>query len=74
MNIKHDVHVAIGCFPTLIGAWGGSMFVPLDWDVWWQYFPVPNVFFAVLFFSVYHAVRAIRRPKGDAAYLAKKTL
>lgn len=33
---------------ALIGAWAGSIVIPLDWDRPWQAYPIPNVVGAVL--------------------------
>ena len=29
---------------TIVGAWFGAIVIPLDWDRWWQVFPLPCVF------------------------------
>lgn len=33
---------------TVLGAWLGSLVIPLDWDRWWQIFPIPNLIAAIL--------------------------
>lgn len=33
---------------TVVGAWFGALVIPLDWDRWWQQFPLPCVFGAIL--------------------------
>lgn len=33
---------------TLVGSWLGALVIPLDWDRWWQVFPIPCVFGAIL--------------------------
>lgn len=39
-------------FGTLVGAWTGSVVVPLDWDRPWQIYPIPNIVGAILGFSI----------------------
>lgn len=36
---------------TLIGAWSGSVVVPLDWDREWQVYPIPNIVGALVGFA-----------------------
>uniref|UniRef100_A0A7E4VWH6 Phosphatidylinositol-glycan biosynthesis class F protein n=1 Tax=Panagrellus redivivus TaxID=6233 RepID=A0A7E4VWH6_PANRE len=33
---------------TLLGTWLGAFTIPLDWDRWWQVWPLPCVFGAVI--------------------------
>lgn len=35
---------------TILGAWSGSIVVPLDWDEYWQQYPIPNVCGAIIGF------------------------
>lgn len=42
-------HSALG---ALIGAWAGSVVVPLDWDRDWQAYPIPNVVGAFAGFTI----------------------
>lgn len=44
-QLKALQHNAYG---TLIGAWAGSIVIPLDWDRPWQAYPIPNIVGAVL--------------------------
>lgn len=37
---------------TLIGAWAGSVVVPLDWDRDWQTYPIPNIIGALVGFTL----------------------
>lgn len=41
---KTCVHVAYGC---ALGAWTGCFVLPLDWDRWWQQWPLPCCFGAL---------------------------
>nr|CDJ93938.1 GPI biosynthesis protein Pig-F domain containing protein [Haemonchus contortus] len=27
---------------AVVGAWLGALVIPLDWDRWWQRYPLPN--------------------------------
>lgn len=36
---------------TILGAWFGSIVVPLDWDQYWQRYPIPNVVGAIIGFT-----------------------
>lgn len=39
----------IGAFRGfVVGAWGGAIFTPLDWEMWWQYWPFPSMVLAVV--------------------------
>lgn len=42
-------HNALG---ALIGAWAGTVVVPLDWDRDWQAYPIPNVIGALAGFTI----------------------
>ncbi|MFH4980187.1 hypothetical protein AB6A40_006896 [Gnathostoma spinigerum] len=33
----------------VIGAWSGAIVIPLDWDRWWQRWPLPCIFGCLLF-------------------------
>lgn len=37
-------------YGTILGAWFGSIVVPLDWDQYWQRYPIPNVCGAIIGF------------------------
>ncbi|ETW05996.1 hypothetical protein H310_03615 [Aphanomyces invadans] len=42
-----DVQMAWTCIGTLLGAYIGTIFIPLDWDRPWQQWPLPCVYGAV---------------------------
>lgn len=46
---------------TILGAWFGSIVVPLDWDQYWQRYPIPNVCGAMIGFGVAngHAITGV---------------
>lgn len=39
---KHERFAKIIIIFTLFGAWVGSFVIPLDWDRWWQVWPISN--------------------------------
>jgi phosphatidylinositol glycan class F len=43
-----ECFVLCSSFGALLGTWIGAFPVPLDWDVWWQEWPISCVFGAVL--------------------------
>ena len=51
--IKQEFHnnTELKCFimtkATIIGSWFGALVIPLDWDRWWQVFPI-SCFFGAL--------------------------
>ncbi|KAG9410193.1 hypothetical protein AC1031_018222 [Aphanomyces cochlioides] len=42
-----DVQAAWTCIGTLVGAYLGTIFIPLDWDRPWQKWPLPCIYSAV---------------------------
>lgn len=38
-------HISLG---GIIGAWFGAFVIPLDWDRWWQRWPLPCIFGALI--------------------------
>lgn len=46
---------------VLVGAWAGSIVVPLDWDRDWQQYPIPNIIGALagLTFTNLHCLGTI---------------
>eukprot|EP01138_Halocafeteria_seosinensis_P011412 gb/GECG01011656.1/.p1 GENE.gb/GECG01011656.1/~~gb/GECG01011656.1/.p1 ORF type:complete len:241 (+),score=11.66 gb/GECG01011656.1/:1-723(+) len=47
---KDSPLIILTAFMGVIGAWLGSVVTPLDWEKWWQQFPV-NTFFGTAIFS-----------------------
>lgn len=37
---------------TIIGSWLGALVIPLDWDVWWQQWPLSCAFGAIISFLI----------------------
>lgn len=56
LNSSHDIwHLEMlqcNAIGTLFGAWAGSIVAPLDWDRPWQAYPIPNVFGALVGFTL----------------------
>jgi GPI ethanolamine phosphate transferase 2/3 subunit F len=52
--IKQEFHnnTELKCFiiakGTIIGSWFGALVIPLDWDRWWQAFPISCFFGALI--------------------------
>jgi phosphatidylinositol glycan class F len=38
---EYSLYSAYG---ALLGAWLGAFVIPLDWDRWWQRYPIPCAF------------------------------
>eukprot|EP01095_Lingulamoeba_sp_RSL-Kostka_P007251 TRINITY_DN2291_c2_g1_i2.p1 TRINITY_DN2291_c2_g1~~TRINITY_DN2291_c2_g1_i2.p1 ORF type:complete len:245 (+),score=11.67 TRINITY_DN2291_c2_g1_i2:39-773(+) len=45
-----QLYLYITMIITLIGTWMGAFVIPLDWDRWWQPFPISSFFASVMFF------------------------
>ncbi|TKR73962.1 hypothetical protein L596_021199 [Steinernema carpocapsae] len=64
---KKQVALQRIAFGSLIGAWISCVVIPLDWDRWWQKWPLPCLFGTVfgsilgLLFSFVERIPAIRR-------------
>jgi phosphatidylinositol glycan class F len=41
---RHEKHVYYGWVGAWFGAWLGAIVLPLDWERWWQEWPLPCVF------------------------------
>ncbi len=69
--IRDDVNKVWGIFPTIFGCWLGAVFIPLDWDVWWQRYPIPNAAMGTAFFVAYSLVQSLF---GRVAKITSKEL
>uniref|UniRef100_A0AC34QGL2 Phosphatidylinositol-glycan biosynthesis class F protein n=1 Tax=Panagrolaimus sp. JU765 TaxID=591449 RepID=A0AC34QGL2_9BILA len=41
---KAQFYVLRSTIGTILGAWLGAFVIPLDWDRWWQVWPLPCLF------------------------------
>uniref|UniRef100_A0AC35FB12 Glycosylphosphatidylinositol anchor biosynthesis protein 11 n=1 Tax=Panagrolaimus sp. PS1159 TaxID=55785 RepID=A0AC35FB12_9BILA len=44
-STKSQYHTLRSSIGVIIGAWLGAFVIPLDWDRWWQEWPLPCLFF-----------------------------
>ncbi|ORX59063.1 hypothetical protein BCR36DRAFT_394631 [Piromyces finnis] len=45
---KHEISVGAPLLGSIIGAWASTLALPLDWNAWWQPFPISTVICSVL--------------------------
>uniref|UniRef100_A0AC34FFB7 Glycosylphosphatidylinositol anchor biosynthesis protein 11 n=1 Tax=Panagrolaimus sp. ES5 TaxID=591445 RepID=A0AC34FFB7_9BILA len=51
-STKSQYHSLRSSLGTIIGAWIGAFVIPLDWDRWWQEWPLPCLFGAFAGFVI----------------------
>ena len=43
VNTSNELICAQIAKGTIVGTWFGALVIPLDWDKWWQVFPIPCI-------------------------------
>ena len=47
LNNYAEISCVVPALLTMIGAWMGAFTLPLDWERWWQEWPLPCMFGAI---------------------------
>ncbi|ORX63333.1 hypothetical protein BCR32DRAFT_287838, partial [Anaeromyces robustus] len=45
---RDEISVGAPLLGTIIGAWLSVLAIPLDWNQWWQPYPISTVLFSIL--------------------------
>ncbi len=60
-------------YGAIIGAWFGALVIPLDWDRWWQEWPICSIFGSILGIFLAIVYDYIKTSKHFKNFMANKT-